>query len=99
MYTNDTPNFEQISISKHCETGQGQLSAALEREQSLSIDLQAVAVWRRAAIFSGKPQENHRKSIGKWWFSMGFFGSYLLDMSNIAMSNGHRNSRETWFFP
>ena len=36
-----------------------------------------------------KPWENHRKTIGKWWFVMGFFmgfnGDYPLVMTNIAM--------------
>ena len=37
-------------------------------QMTISLDIS----WVTMGI--GKPQENHRKSIGKWWFSMGFYG-------------------------
>ena len=31
--------------------------------------------------------ENHRNTIGKWWFSMGFLGTYSLVMTNKKLLN------------
>ena len=42
----------------------------------------------------GKPWGNHRKTMGKWCFSMVLYGIYHLVMTNIAMEN----PRKKWWF-
>ena len=80
-------------------------SETLETPASLRLALRSrrAAAGAAACEFPGgtstKPQENHRKTMRKWWF----YGiSWDLPSGNeccIAIDNGHRNSgftNRTW---